>query len=112
MAATVTLADTLAWIAGYLNWANLSIGTAGGPAISSANLTLQTIVSPPFIWPWNRATAKFQTIKGVQDYTMNIAQFGFMEAASLQMCGNITSVVANGTTAVFQAVNNFGGVAA
>ena len=77
--------------------------------MSSANLALQTIVGPPFVWPWNRATATFQTIQGVQDYSLNIAQFGFMEAASLQLVGNITSVVANGTTAVFQAVNNFGG---
>jgi len=108
MAATVTLDDSINWVRPYLNWPNLSIGTNGEPAISSANLVLQTIVGPPFVWPWNRSTAKFQTIQGVQDYTMNIAQFGFMEACSLQMCGNITSVVANGTTAVFQAVNKFG----
>jgi hypothetical protein len=109
MAATVTLDQTINWVRPYLNWANLSIGAAGEPAISSANLILQTLVGPPFKWPWNRGTAKFQTIQGVQDYTMNITQFGYMEAVSAQMCGVITSVVANGTTAVFQAVNNFAG---
>ena len=109
MAATVTLLDTIQWCQPYLNWANLSIGAAGEPAISSANLVLQTIVGPPFRWPWNRATATFQTVQGVQDYTLNIAQFGYMEAVNAQMCGVITSVVANGTTAVFQAVNNFSG---
>ena len=109
MAATITLNDTIEWVKPYLNWANLLIGNNGEPAMSSANLALQTIVGPPFVWPWNRATATFQTIQGVQDYSLNIAQFGFMEAASLQLVGNITSVVANGTTAIFQAVNNFGG---
>ena len=109
MAATVTLQNTIDYTKPYLNWANLAIGVNNEPAISAANLTLQTIVGPPFIWPWNRAKTNFQTIQGVQDYTMNITQFGFLETASLQMCANITSVVANGTTAVFQAVNNFGG---
>ena len=109
MAATVTLLKTIQWVMPYLNWANLVIGTAGEPAISSANLVLQTIVGPPFRWPWNRSTANFQTTQGVQDYSLNIAQFGFMESVSAQMCGVITSVIANGTTAVFQAINNFGG---
>jgi hypothetical protein len=109
MAATITLDETIAWARPYLNWANLLIGDNGEPAMTAANLTLQTIVGPPFVWPWNRASTTFQTIQGQQDYTMNIANYGFLETASLQMVGNITSVVANGTTAVFQAVNNFGG---
>lgn len=109
MAATITLQNTIDFVKPFLSWPNLAIGVNNEPAMSSANLVLQTIISPPFVWPWNRATANFQTIQGVQDYTMNITQFGFLEAASLQLCANITSVVANGTTAVFQAVNNFGG---
>ena len=109
MAATITITDTIQWIQPFLNWANLTIGIDGEPALSSANLILQTIVGPPFVWPWNRATFQFQTTQGVQDYNLAIANFGFLEAASLQMCAVITSVVANGTTAVFQAVNNFSG---
>ena len=109
MAATITLQETIQWVQPYLNWANLTIGVAGEPAISAANLALQTIVGPPFVWPWNRDTATFITVAGQQDYTMNISTFGFMEAASVQLYGAITSVVANGTTAVFQCPNNFGG---
>lgn len=109
MAATISLQQTIQWTQPFLNWANLSIGAAGEPAISAANLILQTIVGPPFVWPWNRATTNFQTTQGVQDYTVAIANYGFLEAASLQMVGVITSVIANGTTAVFQAVNNFSG---
>ena len=109
MSATIQLNDTINWIKSFLNWANLSIGTNLEPALSSANLVLQTIVGPPFVWPWNRATATFNTIQGVQDYTMNITNFGFMEAASLQMVAIPTSVIANGTTAIFQAPNKFAG---
>jgi hypothetical protein len=109
VAATITLLQTIQWVQPYLNWANLTIGVAGEPAMSAANLALQTIVGPPFVWPWNRDTTTFITIAGQQDYTMNIGTFGFLEAASIQLYGTITSVVANGTIAVFQCVNNFGG---
>jgi hypothetical protein len=109
MAATITLLETIQWVQPYLNWANLTIGTAGEPAMSAANLTLQTIVGPPFVWPWNRANTSFITTAGIQDYSLNIANYGFLETASCQLYGAITSVVANGTTAVFQCNNNFGG---
>jgi hypothetical protein len=109
VAATISLQQTIQWCQPYLNWANLSIGTAGEPAMSAANLTLQTIVGPPFVWPWNRANTSFITTAGVQDYTMNISNYGFLETASCQLYGAITSVVANGTTAVFQCANNFAG---
>ena len=109
MAATQTLQDTIDFVQPFLSWANLAIGVNSEPAMSSANLVLQTIVSPPFIWPWNRAFAQFITIQGIQDYQLNITNYGFLEAASIQMYATITSVVANGTTAVFQAINNFSG---
>ena len=109
MAATITLQETIQWVQPYLNWANLSIGTAGEPAMSAANLTLQTIVGPPFVWPWNRNTTSFITTQGTQDYPLNIANYGFLETASVQLYGAITSVIANGTTAIFQCANNFGG---
>lgn len=109
MAATITLQETIQFVQPYLNWANLTIGTAGEPAMSAANLTLQTITSPPFLWPWNRSNVSFITVQGQQDYSLNIANYGFLEAASTQLYGAITSVVANGTTAIFQCVNNFAG---
>jgi len=109
MAATITLDETILFVRPYLNWANLTIGTGLEPALSAANLTLQTIMGPPFIWPWNRSNTTFVTAQGQQDYSMNITNYGFLEAASIQLYGVITSVVANGTQAVFQCVNNFAG---
>jgi hypothetical protein len=63
------------------------------------------------VWPWNRATANFLTTAGVQDYPIAISNFGWLEAVSCQQAGVITSVVANGTSAVYQCVNNFSALA-
>lgn len=107
MAASKSLQDSINWIRPFLNWASVTIGVNNEPAMTSANQTLQTIVGPPFVWPWNRSFAVFFTNVGQQDYNASISDFGFLESASIELCGNITSVVANGTTAIFQAKNGF-----
>jgi hypothetical protein len=107
MAATKSLQDSINWIRPFLNWASVTIGVNSEPAVTSANQALQTIVGPPFVWPWNRNYTYFFTNIGQQDYNAAISGFGFLESASIELCGNITSVVANGTTAVFQAKNGF-----
>src|SRR5690242_9894665 len=105
MAATKTLQNSIDWVRPFLNWANLTIGTNNEPAFTSGNQTLQTIVGPPFVWPWNRNTASFYTVVGTQDYNASLSDFGFLETATIELCGQITHVVANGSTAVFSAVN-------
>lgn len=49
------------------------------PALTAANLTKQTILGPPFIWPWNRATFQFEIDGDSQDYDVSIPTFGFLE---------------------------------
>jgi hypothetical protein len=107
MAATKTLQNSVDWVRPFLNWANLTIGTNNEPAFTSANQALQTIVGPPFVWPWNRSQATFYTSAGIQDYNVAISNFGFLETATIELVGQITHVVANGTTAIFTAANNF-----
>jgi hypothetical protein len=107
MAATKTLQDSINWMKPFLNWANLAIGTGLEPAFTSANQALQTIVGPPFVWPWNRSYATFLTTVGTQDYNAAISDFGFLEAASIELCGTITSVVTDGVNAVYHAINGF-----
>src|SRR5580658_10224086 len=107
MAATVSLQNTIDAIRPYLNWANLAIGTANEQAITAANLTLQTIVGPPFVWPWNRAVTTFLAQTGVQDYNAAISNYGWLESATIQAAAVITSVTVAGGVATFQAVNNF-----
>jgi len=107
MAASKTLQDSINWVRPFLNWASLTIGVNNEPAMTSANQTLQTLVGPPFVWPWNRSYADFYTNVGQQDYNAAISDFGFLESASIELCGVITSVTWNGTNAVYSAINGF-----
>jgi hypothetical protein len=55
----------------------------GEPALTSANLTKQTMLGPPFKWPWNRSSFYIaldttETSWG-QDYLLSLPDFGFME---------------------------------
>jgi hypothetical protein len=108
MAATKTLTDSINWVKPFLNWANLTIGLNYEPALTSANQALQTIVGPPFVWPWNRAFGSFYTTVGQQDYSVAISNFGYLESASIELYGNITAVSVTAGIATYYAVNGFG----
>lgn len=40
------------------------------PALTSANIIMQTILGAPFAWRWNRVVTGFITTAGQQDYTL------------------------------------------
>lgn len=107
MAATKSVQNSIDWVRPFLNWANLAIGTNQEPAFTSASQTLQTIVGPPFIWPWNRSNTFFLTNISQQDYQVYIPTFGFLETASIELCGQITSVTVLNNVATFTAANGF-----
>ncbi len=111
MAATVTVQNSIDFVKPYLNWANLAIGVNENPALSAANLILQTIVGPPFRWPWNRSSVSFLSTQGLQDYNVAVSNFGFLETASVHYAGIITSVTVTSNVAEFTAVNNFSALA-
>jgi hypothetical protein len=57
------------------------------PGLSNADWVLQTILAPPFAWPWNRNTAlptqpTFTTKIGVTDYKVSLPTFGWIEKAT------------------------------
>src|SRR5579859_5026179 len=110
MAATITLNQTINFAQPFLDWANLAIGTASEPALTAANMALQTIVGPPFVWPWNRSTVNFLTTQGVQDYNASISDFGWLESVSIQAAAVITSVTVTSNVATFTAINNFSAI--
>ena len=67
----------------------------GQPAIDAANLTKQTMLGPPFAWPWNRNEFQVQltdsvngiTIVPEQDYYLtsdDLPQYGFLERVWLR----------------------------
>lgn len=107
MAASITLLNTIAWAQAFVNWADLMVGTGKEPAITSANIALQTIVGPPFVWPWNRASGTFLTTQGTQDYNSSIATFGYLETATLQPAAVITSAALTNNVITYQAINKF-----
>lgn len=56
---TVTVSATMEW-AKKLSWnRNTGIGNALQPALSNANMVMQTILGPPFTWWWNNQSLSF-----------------------------------------------------
>jgi hypothetical protein len=91
MASTISLNSTIQWARPFLFFKPLAFASSGNePAISSANLVQQTILGPPFRWNWNRKSLTFVTTPGVQDYPVTLADFGFMEKASVAIQGSKT----------------------
>lgn len=86
MPSTKNLQDTITWCGAYINFQPLTIGGVD-PAVSIANMILQTLLGPPFCWRWNRATATFTAAQistvWQQDYAVSISDLGFIEKAWL-----------------------------
>jgi hypothetical protein len=80
----VQLSSTITWAIAFIRNQPVTANTGNEPAITSANITKQTILGPPFIWSWNRVTnSATSTVAGTQDYTVSLADFGFLEKATV-----------------------------
>lgn len=84
MPATQNIQATINWANPFINYLPLTIGGIE-PALSIANILLQTILGPPFVWRWNRASASFVATQTAQvwnqDYVKALPDFGFIEKA-------------------------------
>lgn len=108
MASTITLAGSLNWVTAFVGYRPLNIGTNNEPAITSANIVKQIILSPPFVWNWNRdQSISFLTTAGIQDYAQSAATFGFIEKASFIPGASITATSLTSNIATFTAANSF-----
>lgn len=67
---SISIAATAEWAKKFVWQRPLNNGNSNEPAITSANLVLQTIIGAPFSWRWNRAVIGFVTQQGQQDYTI------------------------------------------
>lgn len=72
----------------FIEYFPLSFGTNGEPAVSIANEIQNTVMNPPFTWGWNRndntnAEVPLNLQQGVQDYVVDLTDFGFLEKVSL-----------------------------
>lgn len=75
---TLTVQNSANFIRPYLK--NQPIYVNGQePGIFAGNLVLQTILAPPFRWPFNRRTFQFPTTAGLTDYPTSLPDFGFIE---------------------------------
>ena len=85
MPSTITIQNTVNFALPFLEMQPfLIIGME--PALGSANLVLQTILGPPFAWPFNRKIINFTT--AVQDSQQSgLQDFGFLEGGSVQPSG-------------------------
>lgn len=79
-----TIQNSIDFARTYLQYAPLSVGAGGEPALSIANEIQNTMLNAPLTWPWNRAEDSSQaTTVGTQDYTIALTDFGFLEKATL-----------------------------
>lgn len=78
---TRTLQQTINWATYFLGNRPLAL-TNSEPALTCANIIIQTMLQPPFRWRWNRNTTTFgiSTLGGA-DYPTSLADFGFIEKA-------------------------------
>jgi hypothetical protein len=81
LASTITIQGTANWSKSFLEQQPFEIN-GQEPAVSSAQLVLQTILGPPFSWPWNRGILNYQT--ATQDASVTVSDFGFLEGGSVQ----------------------------
>jgi hypothetical protein len=108
MASTIQLQNTLDWSGSFLKFPQLTIGRGGEPTYTSANLIMQTILGPPFAWPWNRFKASFLISQGIQDtITTNITNVGYFEVASIQPAASVTNTALTSNVATYTAANKF-----
>ncbi len=79
---TITVQQSLNWAQPFIRNAPMAI-SGSEPALTSANIILQTMLRPPFAWPWNRATAQANLAAGNQDLVIDLADFGHLEKCSV-----------------------------
>lgn len=91
MTSSINLQRTINWTKPYLKNQRLDFSN-NEPALTTGNVVLGTIFGPPFRWRQNRSTFSFTTnapnltavppVPGQSDYTVALADFGFLEPKS------------------------------
>lgn len=91
-----TIQGTLNFCAAFiLNRPSVNVANAyQEPALTIANLILSTVLSPPFVWQWNRNFVNVPLVVGQSDYTVFLADFGWLEDATISLSSMNPPVVA------------------
>src|SRR6202789_4157362 len=96
-----SLLQTMEWAKKYVFQRSTAIGNFLEPALTSANITAQTMMGAPFNWRWNRFITGFITTAGQQDYTI----FNYLPSTAVKLgwfaiddAGNCQKCTTAGTT--------------
>jgi hypothetical protein len=98
---SIKLLQTIEWAKKFTFGRRAATGNFLEPALTNANIVLQTIVGAPFRWRWNRSVTGFVCTKGQQDYTLinwaasTQVSLGWMTVDS---SGNSQKATTGGTT--------------
>lgn len=79
---TRTLQESVEWASFFLSrrpFYGLDPGSTLEPALTSANVIIQTMLQPPFSWRWNRNTTTFNITTVGGDVLKSIPDYGFVE---------------------------------
>jgi hypothetical protein len=81
MSCTINLQTSVQWCLPQLRYQPVEIAGLE-PVLSSGNMILQTILGPPFVWPFNRNDCQIVLKNdGTQDYQQGFGDFGYIEKA-------------------------------
>lgn len=79
-----TLQDSINWSETFVEYPPLTAGNNDEPAVSTANMIQDTIMTAPFAWAWNRQESEpFAITPDAQTYTVDIDDFSFLEKVTL-----------------------------
>jgi hypothetical protein len=79
-----TLTDTANLITPFCRYQAAAIGVNNMPLVGIASIVRNIILAAPFTWRFNRNQVNLTgpVVKGSQDYTQSITDFGFLEKAT------------------------------
>ena len=81
---STTIQNSIDFSQTYTQYSPLAVGAGNQPALGIANEIQFLVTSAPFTWGWNRKEDNStSTIAGIQDYVINLIDFGFLESVSL-----------------------------
>lgn len=100
---SITLLQTIEWAKKFNFLRRSAIGNFMEPAITSANIVMQTMLGAPFSWRWNRVVTGFVTTAGQQDYFL----YGAWPASTLVGLGQLL-VDSNGNSQVVSVAGTTG----
>jgi hypothetical protein len=78
------LQDTINYVIPFCRYQAANVGVNNMPIIGIANIVRNIILAAPFTWRFNRNSLNLTgpVVKGTEDYTQTVPDFGFIEKAT------------------------------